>query len=674
MKLDTERVRWRDAEQRLTAEKFEEKMARSESELTWKKEKLQLEKQFDSEKLQLEKQFNLEKLQLEKQFDSEKRAWGETEQRLKSEKFDEKVARSNDELAWRAEKLKLKEQFESEKQTWRETEQRLNSEKSDETTARIRDELTWNAAKLALELEEQLSTAAAESETRKQTWSEIDALEDQHAASIRQTADVHAATLAATTSLLGQQHEQELKTLGEGHERVLKALQSDLEVSTNKTASRDQEVKRLNASNIANTRRQSRIVAHYTSELDLANKELETQQQLYAVQSRISASLGDAVSDLTAKTVELKRENEKLRERQTKSEEILKSDIELARDAVTSSEKARNELKTKTLELEKDNKQLREKHSALEQSSKRDIQFAKNSASGSEQGRRRAIANMNKMFQLQPDDYKDEAFEQDIASPPDGKITDAIVERTMNRMNAFFDVANKFLEQHKELVARNNHLATGREDAKHIIPTLTAEVRTNNDTIRTLKNDKQALTNTVQALTNTVQALTNTVQALTNTVQALTNTVRARNNTIQALTNTVQARSNTIQALTNTVQARSNTIQALTNTVQARSNTIQALTKTVQALKDTIQKLNVDAQSKLNERETEIAKLKSMLDDLKKAAADVQRNYRQDTDNWKTVATNSAARLQSYDNAVSTQTESIALLRKFISDNADKFQ
>ncbi|RYO41049.1 hypothetical protein AA0111_g1075 [Alternaria arborescens] len=235
------------------------------------------------------------------------------------------------------------------------------------------------------------------------------------------------------------------------------------------------------------------------------------------------------------------------------------------------------------LALEQDNKQLREKHSTLEQSSKRDIEFAKNSASGSEQGRRRAIANMNKMFELQPDDYKDEAFEQDIASPPDRKIADAIVERTTNRMNTLCDATDKFMEQRNELAARNNTLAIDRKNAKHTIHTLTVEV------------------------------------------------------------------------------------QALTNTIQARKNTIQAL-------EDTIQKLIVDAQSKLNERETEIAKLKSMLDRLKTAAAEVQRNYRQDTENWKRVATNSAARQKSYENTVSTQTESIALVRKFLSDNADKFQ
>jgi len=237
---------------------------------------------------------------------------------------------------------------------------------------------------------------------------------------------------------------------------------------------------------------------------------------------------------------------------------------------------------TERLALEQDNKQLREKHSTLEQSSKRDIEFAKNSASGSEQGRRRAIANMNKMFELQPDDYKDEAFEQDIASPPDRKIADAIVERTTNRMNTLCDATDKFMEQRNELAARNNTLAIDRKNAKHTIHTLTVEV------------------------------------------------------------------------------------QALTNTIQARKNTFQALKDTVQALEDT--------QSKLKERETDIAKLKSMLDRIKTAAAEVQRNYRQDTENWKRVATNSAARQKSYENTVSTQTESIALVRKFLSDNADKFQ
>jgi methyl-accepting chemotaxis protein len=107
-------------------------------------------------------------------------------------------------------------------------------------------------------------------------------------------------------------------------------------------------------------------------------------------------------------------------------------------------------------------------------------------------------------------------------------------------------------------------------------------------------------------------------------------------------------------------------VQALTNTIQARKNTFQALKDTVQALEDT--------QSKLKERETDIAKLKSMLDRIKTAAAELQRNYRQDTENWKKVATNSAARQKSYENTVATQTESIALVRKFLSDNADKFQ
>lgn len=390
----------------------------SKDSATWRLEKQRLE--CAATKLETEAIAAVEKL------DSERARWREAEQRLNAEKFEEKIARSKDEVAWGAEKLKLEQQFDSEKRTWRETEQRLNAERSDEKMARIRNEFTWEAAKLALE--EKLSTAATELRTRKQTWA--------------------------------------------GTENMLSASQLAEEKST---------------------------------------------------------------------------------------------------------------WNTERLALEQDNKQLREKHSTLEQSSKRDIEFAKNSASGSEQGRRRAIANMNKMFELQPDDYKDETFEQDIASPPDGKIADAIVERTTNRMNALCDAADKFMEQRNELAARNNTLAIDRKNAKHTIHALTVEV------------------------------------------------------------------------------------QALTNTIQARKNTIQAL-------KDTIQKLIVDAQSKLNERETEIAKLKSMLDRLKTAAAEVQRNYQQDTENWKRVATNSAARQKSYENTVSTQTESIALVRKFLSDNADKFQ
>jgi hypothetical protein len=396
----------------------------SKDSATWRLEKQRLE--CAATKLETEAIAAVEKL------DSERARWREAEQRLNAEKFEEKIARSKDEVAWGAEKLKLEQQFDSEKRTWRETEQRLNAERSDEKMARIRNEFTWEAAKLALE--EKLSTAATELRTRKQTWA--------------------------------------------GTENMLSASQLAEEKST---------------------------------------------------------------------------------------------------------------WNTERLALEQDNKQLREKHSTLEQSSKRDIEFAKNSASGSEQGRRRAIANMNKMFELQPDDYKDEAFEQDIASPPDGKITDAIVERTMDRMNALFDAADKFLEQHREqgarnnaLAARNNVLAADRENAKHAIHTLTVEV------------------------------------------------------------------------------------QALTNTIQAGKNTFQALKDTVQALEDT--------QSKLKERETDIARLKSMLDRIKTAAAEVQRNYRQDTENWKRVATNSAARQKSYENTVSTQTESIALMRKFLSDNADKFQ